>query len=325
MASNDRPLRIPRTVILVKQEVTEGTDPIPSATTDAVQIVEGTLAPAGEVRDRKPLSASMSPKAPVQGTLMWDISLTVEAKTDGSANSGLAANQPEFHELLRASGLKQTLNPGVSIEYTPESDPDSQPTVTIYVYFDGVLHKLRACRFNCEHNVEAGNFGTFVFTGNGLYTKPDDAALPTTPNIVKTDPPVLESACVELGSPSAAAFNPILQNFTLNMNTTISPRIDPCSSYAIKGFLIGDRDPQGTYNPEATLLADHDFWDDYVQKTQQRLLVQLGKTAGQIVETDVPLSVIREMPYGERETFRTFEISYTAVGDDDDELIFRFR
>ena len=325
MASNDRPLRIPRTVILVKEEVTEGVDPIPDPLVDAVQITEGTLTPAGEVRDRKPLSPSMSPKAPVTGTLFWDLSVTCEAKTNGNANSGLIADVPEFDKLMLSGGLKRTLNVGTSIEYTPESDPALQKTVTIYVYFDGVLHIIRGYRCNVEYNVEAGNFGMFVFTGNGLYLEPTDAALPATPNIIKTDPPVLQAACVDLGSPSAAAFNPIIQNFTLNMNTTVSPRLDPCSTFAIKGFVIGDRDPQGTYNPEATLLSDHNFWDDYVNKVQQRLFVQTGIVAGQIIEADVPLSVIREMPYGERETFRTFEISYTAVGDDDDELIWRFR
>jgi len=325
MASNAQVLRLPRTVILADTEVTEGVDPGLSASTNAIQITEGTLTPAGEIRDRKPHSASMSPKAPVQGTLMWDISLTVEAKTNGSANSGLVGDVPEFDVLMTAAGLQRVLNMGTSIEYWPESDPTNQKTVTIYVYYDGVKHVLRACRFNVEFNVEAGNFGAFVFTGHGLYSSPVDEAIPATPNILATDPPVLAGACVELGSPEGSAFNPIIQNFTLNMNNAIAPRLDPCATYAIKGFVLGDRDPQGTYNPEATRIADYDFWDDFENKTQRRLEVQTGYTAGQIIEVYVPKSVIRELPYGERETWRTFEITYTAVGTDDDECVFRFR
>jgi hypothetical protein len=325
MASNDRPLRIPRTVILAGIEATEGVDPGLTGSANAVQIVEGSLNPGGEVLDRKPLNRTMGPKAPVQGTLMWEFSLTVEAKTNGNADAGNIANKVEFDALMRMCGLRVEYSAGNWIRYRPESDPANQETCTIYVYFDGVRHILRGCRANVEYTVEAGGFGRFVFTGMGLYTKPTDVALPATPNIYQTQPPVLESACVDLGSPSL--FNPIIQAFSVNLNNTVSPRIDPCSSYAIKGFVIGDRDTQGSYNPEATLLSDFDWWDDYVQKTERLLEVQVGTTTGQIVETSIPKSVIREMPYGERETFRTFEISYTAAesatGDDEVEYIFR--
>ncbi len=326
MASNDRPLRIPRTVILAKIESTEGVDANPTGANDAVQITEGTLTPAGEVLDRKPLNRTMGPKAPVQGTLMWEFSFTVEAKTDGNADSGLIANKIEFDALMRICGLAVEYSPAAGhIRYRPESDPANQETATIYVYFDGVKHILRGCRANVEFTVEAGGFGRYVFSGMGLYTKPVDEALPATPNIYQTQPPVLESACVDLGSPSL--FNPIIQSISVNMNNTVSPRMDPCSSYAIKGFVIGDRDTNGSYNPEATLLSDFDWWADYTAKTERLLEAQVGTTTGQICEISIPKSVIREMPYGERETFRTFEISYTAAesatGDDEVEFIFR--
>ena len=327
MASNDRPLRLSRTVILAKIEVTEGTDPIPTGASDAIQIVEGTLSPAGQIRDRKPLSTSMAPKDPVQGTLYWELTLVVEAKTNGNADAGNVANKVEFDVLHRICGLSPSYEAGTRIRYRPVSDPASHETATIYVYYDGVLHKLRACRGSVEYNTAAGNFGTYSYTIQGLWTKPEDAAIPSTPNIYQTSPPVLQSACMDLGSPSV--FNPIIESFNVNMNNSIGTRMDPCSSYAVKGFLLGDRDTQGTYNPEATLLSDHDWWADYTLKTQRKLRIQNGTTTGQIVEVAVPKSVIREMPYGEREIMRTFEISYAAVGgttnNGDDEVEFIYR
>jgi hypothetical protein len=327
MASNDRPLRLSRTVILAKIEVDEGIDPTPTGASDAVQITEGTLTLGGEVLDRKPLSTSMAPKAPVQGTLWWEFTCTVEAKTNGNADAGTVGNKVEYDTLMRICGLAVAYEAGTRIRYRPASDPANHETATIYVYFDGVRHILTACRGNVEYTTTAGNFGTFTFTIMGKYNAPTDAALPTTANIYQTQPPVLHQACVDLGSPSV--FNPIIESFGVNMNNEVGPRLDPCSTYAVKGFLIGDRNTQGTYNPEATLVADHVWFTDFTAKTERLLDVQNGTTAGQIVQVKVPKSVIREMPYGERETFRTFEISYTAAGgttnNGDDEVEFIFR
>lgn len=325
MASNEQVLRVSRTVILAKIEVTEGTDPVPTGADNAIQVQEATVGPAGTVLDRNPIKGTLGPLAPVQGQLWFEFSIVVEGKSNGNADAGNVANKIEFDTLMQISGLKPEYSVGNWIKYRPVSTPSDMKTATLYVFFDGVRHVLRACRANCEYSVEAGNWGTYTFTGMGLWQKPSDVALPSTPNIYQTSPPVLESACVDLGSPSV--FNPVIQSFSVNMNNEIGTRTDPCSSYAVKGFVLGNRDTQGAYNPEATLLADHDWWADYVQKTQRLLEVQVGTTTGQINEVSVPRSVIREMPYGERETWRSFEITYTAVegstGDDEVEYIFR--
>jgi hypothetical protein len=77
---------------------------------------------------------------------------------------------------------------------------------------------------------------------------------------------------------------------------------------------ITDRDPNGSFNPEAVLLATEDFWADWEDATEKSISLQIGATAGNICTITNAQAVYRELGYGDREGIKTHEIPFTAAG-----------
>lgn len=148
--------------VLLKIESVVGTDSVPTGGANAMLVGNVDIRPlvANNVnRDR--LRAFIGANAALVGTKYKEISFDVEM-----VGSGSAGEAPAWGPALRACAMVQTIESGVRVDYTPVTD--SQETVTIYAWKDGVRHILLASKGEWGVRLKAGGIPVLTFRFMGL-------------------------------------------------------------------------------------------------------------------------------------------------------------
>lgn len=168
-------LRISNEVVLAKTESVYGTDPTPSAGSNAMLVRNPQLQTEGlRMTDRGAVRASIGKLQKIFGGKL--ARLTVECEMKGSGAAGTA---PEIGPLLEACGMEETIVASTSVTYKPESA--AHESVTIY-YFEGgrKRHILRGCRGTVTFRLdEAGGILIAAFEFVGHHDEPTDQSLPS--------------------------------------------------------------------------------------------------------------------------------------------------
>lgn len=160
-----------KTVILVKTEVTPGTDPTPTGGANAILARNLNLTPMDiSYEERNNIRGFFGNFESLQTMRLARVTFEVEAQ-----GSGTAATPTGYGPLLTACGMLETIT--TSVAYTPQSP--GIKTATIYVNIDGVLHKLTYARGTCTFKLKANSVPVFAFEFVGLETSIADVALPT--------------------------------------------------------------------------------------------------------------------------------------------------
>lgn len=299
-----------RNVLLcAKIEATYGVDSVPVPATDAMLVSLPDLNPDGEVIKRDFVRQSFSPIGHVIGKKKIVFSFKMEIK-----GSGTAGTAPMFGPILRSCDMDETIVASTSVGYIPITG--GTESCTIYIYLDGLLHKIPGCKGSYDVNFEAGKYGEITFNMEGKYVKPVDITFPTDGPSLTPVPEVVESANFTAGG-YAAVINALQYS---HGNTIGTPgNVNAADGYG--DMKITGREPGGSFDPESTLIATNDFWDAWESATPQALTITIGATAGNIVDFDVDFAVPSGMGYGDREGTRTHEIPYTAQGDTGDDEV----
>lgn len=299
-------------IILAKVESSEDSDASPTGANDAVQVQNLQLSWPNEVHDRDFGSTSHSPFKPIQGRKYGQLTFDVELK-----GSGTAGTAPDLGALLRGCYIGETVNVGTDVTYDPVTDsPDS---LTIYAYRDGLLYKFTGCRGNPVFKFSVGQVPMLSFTFMGHAVDVSDDALPS-PTFDATVPEVVKNASFSIGGYSAA-----IANLELDMGNGIGATDDMNHASGYGRFIAKSRrTAQGSFDPEATLVATNDFWSQWEDGTEQALSITIGATAGNIITFTAPKIVHRELSEGDRDGVLTYEIPFTAArdtGDDEFQLV----
>lgn len=206
--------------------------------------------------------------------------------------------------------------------YKPRSE--NFESLTIYVYFDGALHKVTGCQGTVTMTGEAGAYGTAAFTFTGQYVEPVDAPLPTGTIYEASIPAPVELAQMALdGSPDFCA-----QSFTVDMAVTVTPRDCINGSDGFDGVRVTGRAPTGTINPEAQLRKNHPFWSVMASGRFLPWHVRVGTKEGNIVHLLSNSVQYGQIGYGDRNGIRTIEanLRFAALsGSGNDELAILFQ
>ncbi len=301
------------TVVLAKLESSYGMDATPTSPTDAILVSAPDLKVDGEVVTRDFVRQNLSPNGHVIGKKKVTCSFKCELK-----GSGTAGTAPQVGALLQACGMSETVDSGNSVTYKPLST--GFKSVTIYMYLDGLLHKIPGVVGSVSVSLEAGKYGELQFDMEGKYIKPVDDPLPASGPVITPTPQICVATNFSVGGYAAT-----VNSISCGLNNTIAASGDLNSADGYGKLRITGRDPNGTFDPEATLIGTHDFWAAWEDATPQALTVTIGTTAGNIVDFDVDYAVAREVGYGDRDGIRTYDIPFTAqgsAGDDEMELIF---
>ena len=317
-----------RSVLLGKIESNYGTDASPT-TADAILCTAPTVTPAGDILTRDFVRPSISPYPHVIGAKSIEVSFDTEIKGSGTNSStSTSAIIPEIGVLLRACGLSETVTWG-STSGTPTTYSDLtasyQPvssnfeSATIYVYFDGVLHRIVGCRGNAAFTLDAGAFPRISWTFKGFYQDIVDGSL-VSGIYDDTKPPIIESIGLKLGD-----YSPAVQSVSLDLANTLSEIRDVNAVEAVGEIIISNRNPNGRINPEMDLVSNYDFFGIWKNATEKAMSCTIGSADGNKIIISCPSIQENSLAYGDREGIRVLDIPIKLASESgDDELVIKF-
>lgn len=305
-----------RTVILAKIEADYGVDPVPSVTSDAILVKNVDYKGLGESVVRDFLRSSLSPLPQLRGIKHQTVSFETELKGTGSA--GVVPAWGWEGVLLRACGFAQSVSAGVDIVYAPVSA--AFESCTLYVYRDGIFHKMVGCRGNCSLNFEVGKLPVAKFEMSGLYVSPVDAT-PAAQTFSTVPPPMVLAAGFTCGGYPA-----VTEKLDINMGNTLAQRKSMNAATGLVEWLITGRDPNGSFDPEAVTEATEDFWAKWEAAEELELaLGPIGGTPGNIITLGAPKMQYRDLSYADRNGQLAYNITFGLAGDNgDDEISITF-
>jgi len=305
-----------REVILAKVEVTYGTDAVPVEAIDA-KLVEniGWSNEGLRMNERPAVRQNLGMLQMVFGGTLRALTFDVELKGGG----GAVDLPPELGTLLRGCGFGETIAAGVDVQYAPVSI--SQESLTIYYFEDGKRHILVGCIGNVSVNLEAGAVGKFSFTFTGHLVTVLDIALPSSPVYTSNAPPALVSVPFTIGG-----FSAIINALAFDMSNTVATPPDISASDGFSEVRITQRDVQGSYDPEATLIATDDPFTDLSAGTGLAVTSGvIGSVAGNRAQFDMPVAYNKDVSPGDRDGVRTYDIPLGfAENTGDDEVLITF-
>lgn len=163
---------IRNTAILAKIESTYNTDPTPTGGANAILISNASFDVNYSNVGRDLVRGYLGGSEQLTGTR--SVALGFDVELSGSGDAGLTA--PAWAPLLLACGFAES-DAGAYFEYVPVSS--SFPSLTIYYYDDGALHKATGCRGTCEFALPLGGRPVMKFRFVGIDGGPSEAALPS--------------------------------------------------------------------------------------------------------------------------------------------------
>lgn len=198
---------------------------------------------------------------------------------------------------------------------------ESQPVGTARLYLDGLLHKMTDARADFSITAEAGNYGSLQFELQGNFSPAADTATPGGVVYDTTLPPQVEFSNLTWGSQRDL----VAAQWTFEQQNTLTPRPDVNADEGVKGVRITARAPQGGFTPEATLEADHPFWDEIERGKCQTFFSKVGQTVGNQCAVFMPKAQLSALPYGDRDGIRTYDASFRCTRNvGNDEVLFWF-
>jgi len=297
-------------VVLVKSEVTKGTDAVPAAA-DAVQVISAEVTPSVDAIDRHVVKPTMGMKQHAEGKASLEFKITAELK-----GSGLLGVQSEISPLLKACYLTETVNAGVDVRYKPTTRTPT--SCTIYFYKDGQLWKGLGCVGQAVINANIAEQIKVEFTLKALYTAPVVAAVPASPVFDATQPVVVSNADIVLENGTTiltGAFSLDLGNDVFEHYTTSQHE-----------FTVKDRAPVFAITKDS--ISTSAEWAALINGDTATLSATFGQTAGNIVQLTANNAVRETLKYNERgekdiieAAFRVYEVG--AAGDDQFEIILK--
>lgn len=244
--------------------------------------------------DAKAIAASVAAQ-------QTNVVVTTTQAIDLKAGGSVSTITPTFSGNLVVGDKWYVIVYPVGIQYLPVSS--GFESLTIYMYLDGLLHKMPGARGTFTVSGEAGGYAKAQFTFTGQYVAPVDAALPTTAKFERQTPAMVELSDLYIGS-----FGAVCSKFDFDLGVTISPRVDANSADGYNGVRVTARDAKGSIDPEATLVADFAWWTALASGTQYLWRTKVGQTAGNRVFALAPCVQITGLSYADRDQIRTMDV-----------------
>jgi hypothetical protein len=289
------PILTQKGLLLAKVENTAGTDANPSAGSNAVLISNPVFSVQADEVTRNFVRADFSQYASVYVGKRGQMTFTAELRGSGDASDPVG----DIGVLLQGCGM--ALDNRI---LTPVSD--DLDTLTLHMYFDGILHKMRGSMGTFTINAEAGGIATADFTFTGTYVEPDSTTFPTGIAYNETVPPLVESAGLEWNGSSTGLF---AASFSLDIANTIALRRDVNSPEGLHSVFISGRNPVGGFTPEVSAALNDSFWADWAAATTRTFEVTIGASAGSQIVIPAPAVQITGLGYGDRDSIKTYDVA----------------
>lgn len=181
---------------------------------------------------------------------------------------------------------------------------DDFETITLYAYFDGLFHKLTGSMGSFSLKAEAGDYGKLEFEFTGQYYDPTDAEMPDDPQYEDVVPPQVELAQLGWGSSIAAL---AVNSFGFEQANEINPRPSVNGPDGYEGVRLTGRNPNGSFDPEAVLVATEDFWGQLAAGTTKEFQMRFGTEAGNMVWFKADKTQLSGIEYSDRDGIRVMD------------------
>ena len=264
--------------ILAKAESSYGSDPTPTGSANYVQVIDLNIEPiVSDEVSRDLIRPYMGNYEVIPANTRVNVTFDVEM-----SGSGSAGQSPKYGAILKACGLSETVVSSTSVTYAPVTTPSS--SVTLFVNYDGVRHKVTGARGTFSMSCEVNQIPRISFSLTGIFNAPTDTALPTVTVSNQASPLIFKN-----GSTSNFAifgFAAALQSWSLDFNNEVIYRELVGGT---KEVLITDRRPAGTVVVEAVALSAHNFFTDYTGTSTGTNTWLHGTVAGNKVTVSLSL------------------------------------
>ena len=275
--------------LTAKIEVTYGTDPVPTGLANA--ILCRALAP-------QPLTAEFADRATVRPFMgaspqVFAAGYSVAEFEIELAGSGAAGTAPAWGPLLRACGISETISAATSVTYAPVSI--AHESVTLYYYFDGLMHKMTGCRGTVSFELNAKAIPVMRFRMTGLHNVVTDTAM-ITATLTGFIAPVAVNK-VNTTTFSLHSYAAKVQSFTLDVANQVNYR-NLVNNETVD---IVDRNPAGAINFEVDTVAAKAWQPIITAGTAGALSIIHGATAGNICTLAASKTQLLSPSYGEQD------------------------
>lgn len=304
-----------RRVLVGKIEAVEGTAEAIVVGDAGIVAMDVKWSPDIKITKRSIQLNTLSNLAPVIGSRAGKVSFRAELKGSGGATYTTVG--PAIAPYLKACGFAETLAIG-SATYKPASV--GIPTLTMWVYEDGIVKKLKGCRGNVKFSGKVGEpcYANFDFTG--VYDAVADLVM-ISPTFEGTVPPPLLNAAFTVD-----AYAAVIDGFDIDMANSLElrPTANTVSGYL--STLLKSRDPSGKISPEMTTVATYDWYTKLLAGVGVALNIgPIGTGVCNKVQITAPKLVYTGVDEGDRVGNITAEVPFSLAmntGDDEVSLIF---
>lgn len=272
-------------VLLAKQEVTPGLDPVPTPAANSIlvrgfmpQMINAEFVERNNIRGYKGNFGSLA--VGVHRAFEFEVEL---------AGSGAAGTAPKWAPLLMACGFSETLVAVTTATYQPISTGDT--TVTMYGYLDGLLFKMTRCKGTVSFELNAKAIPVMKFKFIGEYSNPTDATFPT--GMVFTG--FIQPLTVGKVNTPTFTFHglaAVCQNLGFDVANNLVYR----DLIGASGPYSSDRKPTGSATIELPTVAAANFAEIARLGTEGALQVVHGLLAGNIIQVDMPKTQLTSPP-----------------------------
>ena len=261
-------------VLLVKIETVYGTDAVPVGATDALIVANLSVKPMqNEMVDRNTIQGYFGhqQQIPVSTQMMCDFDVEMQG-------SGAAGTAPAWGKLLKAAGMAEVINAGVSVVYSPAA---SASALTVYYHVDGVRHKLLGARGNVKCKTTPRGIPYLSFSLTGLYGGIADAALPAA-TISQGAPIAVNNANTPAAAFALHGYQGKMYDFDFDMGNQVVYR----NLVGAEDVIFTDRAPVGNIEIEMPTITTKDYFTIARTPTLGAFTLTHGVTAGSKVKLD---------------------------------------
>lgn len=256
---------------------------------------------------RNPVRATLSRMASVMGVQPAKITFGLELR--GSGTKGTA---PAWGIFLRACGFGETPDPGNSVTWVPASS--AIPSLTIACYHDGVIKKMVGCRGTVKFIHKNGEPVMMEFEFTGVFHGWITGALLSGISHESTVPPKFQSVSLLMHG-----YATTISALEFDMANTVSLRDDANSSGGLLSAVITERNPVGTFDPEAVLIATHDFMARLIAGTLAAFTETIGSADGNKFVITAPKVQYVKVDPADRNGIATNDVAFELSLDSGDD------
>ena len=288
--------------ILAKAESSYGSDPTPTGSANYVQVIDLNIEPiVSDEVSRDLIRPYMGNYEVIPANTRVNVTFDVEMSGSGSAGTA-----PKYGAILKACGLSETVVSSTSVTYAPVTTPSD--SVTLFVNYDGIRHKVTGARGTFSLNCEVNNIPRISFSLTGIFNAPTDTALPTVTVSNQATPLIFKN-----GSTSNFAifgFAAALQSWNLDFNNEVIYRELVGGT---KEVLITDRRPSGTAVIESPALSAHNFFTDYTGTSTGTNTWLHGTVAGNKITVSCPQTDLGQPTYEDSDGITMLSLPFMAT------------